>query len=68
MNERVLLNVKRWKQHPSECAIAAAATLASFYDKEVTYAQVEGKAAVEYNSSQAGEDIKTLWDKLKTIL
>ena len=38
------------------------------YDKEVTYAQVEEKAAVEYNSSQAGEDIKALWEKLKTIL
>ena len=38
------------------------------YDKEVTYAQVKEKAAVEYNSSQAGEDIKALWEKLKTIL
>ncbi len=38
--DRVLLNLKRWKQRPAECAIAAATTIAHFYDKDVTYEEV----------------------------
>jgi MinD superfamily P-loop ATPase len=38
------------------------------YDKGVTYAQVAEKAVVEYNKSQAAEDIKTLWKKLEPLL
>ncbi len=37
---RVLLNVKRWKQKPEECAIAAASCLASFYDNDIKYSSV----------------------------
>lgn len=37
---RVLLPVKRFKQQPSECGIAAASTLAHFYDKNVDYEEV----------------------------
>lgn len=39
-NGRVLLSVKRNKQLPGECAIAAAATLASFYDESISYDEV----------------------------
>jgi len=37
MEKRVLLPVKRWRQRPAECGIAAASALASFYDDSVTY-------------------------------
>ena len=37
---RVLLNVKRFVQYPSECAIAATSALANFYDVEVDYLEV----------------------------
>ena len=35
--DRVLLNVKRFRQRPAECAIASAASLASYYDDSLTY-------------------------------
>lgn len=38
--DRVLLPVKRFKQRPSECAIAAAASLANFFDPAVHYEDV----------------------------
>ena len=38
--DRVLLSVKRFKQQPSECAIAAAASLANFFDPEIDYKDV----------------------------
>jgi len=34
---RVLLKVPRFRQHPGECAIAAASTMAAFYDDSITY-------------------------------
>lgn len=40
--ERVLLNVKRFKQLPSECAIASAASIANYYDDLVCYRDVRG--------------------------
>ena len=40
MEGRVLLNVKRHVQRPSECAIAAVTALASFYDDDITYNEV----------------------------
>lgn len=39
-DKKVLLSIRRFKQKPSECAIAAAASLANFYDPSVTYRQV----------------------------
>lgn len=38
--DRILLPVKRFKQQPSECAVAAASSLAHFFDPEVDYEQV----------------------------
>jgi hypothetical protein len=38
--DRVLLSVKRFKQQPSECAIAAASSLANFFDSSVAYKEV----------------------------
>jgi len=38
--ERVLLSVKSTRQRNSECAIAAATTMARFYDKDITYKEV----------------------------
>lgn len=38
--DRVLLNVKRFRQKPSECALAAASSLANFYDSTVEYENV----------------------------
>ncbi len=40
MKDRVLLSVKRFKQYPSECAIASASSLACFFDSEVEYKKV----------------------------
>lgn len=37
---RVLLSVKRFEQFPRECAIAAASSLANYYDEEVEYKEV----------------------------
>jgi len=37
VQNRVLLSVKRCKQHPSECAIAATACIAHYYDPSVEY-------------------------------
>jgi len=38
--DRVLLNVKRFRQKPSECSIAAASSMANFFDPEVDYSDV----------------------------
>ncbi len=38
--DRVLLSVKRFKQHPMECAVAAASSLANFFDSGVEYDSV----------------------------
>jgi hypothetical protein len=38
--KRVLLHVKRWRQHPSECAIASASSLAGYFDGDITYEDV----------------------------
>ncbi len=35
--DRVLLNVKRFRQRPSECSIAAVSSLANFFDSDITY-------------------------------
>jgi len=40
MQNRILLSVKRFRQFPSECAIAAASSLANFFDPEVMYKDV----------------------------
>lgn len=37
MPNRVLLPVKRWRQKPSECAVASVASVANFYDPTLTY-------------------------------
>jgi hypothetical protein len=38
--KRVILSVKRWRQHECECAIAAASSIAHFYDPSISYKQV----------------------------
>ncbi len=38
--KRVLLPVRRFRQKPAECAIAATAALANFYDGAVTYTKI----------------------------
>ncbi len=38
--DRVLLNVKRWRQRPFECAMAAAASLANFFERDINYLNV----------------------------
>ncbi len=38
--DRVLLNVKRYRQQPAECSIAAASSLAHFFDPEIEYDDV----------------------------
>ncbi len=38
--KRVLLPVKRFKQYPSECGIAATASLANYYDSSVKYEDI----------------------------
>lgn len=38
--DRILLSVKRFRQFPSECAIAAASSLANFFDSDITYDEV----------------------------
>jgi hypothetical protein len=43
---RVLLRVRRFKQRPGECAVAAASSLANFYDESVNYNTVR-KTALE---------------------
>jgi len=55
MSKRVLLNLKRYRQRPSECAIAAASTLAHYYDKTVTYNQARKLIA----PSQRGQGLWT---------
>lgn len=40
MQKRVLLPVKRFTQRPSECAVAAASSLAHYYDPSVDYKSV----------------------------
>ena len=40
-NNRVLLNVKRFRQKPSQCGLAAAASLANYYDRSITYSDVQ---------------------------
>ncbi len=41
MSDRVLVSgVKRYRQQPSECAVAATASLASFYDAKLNYAKL----------------------------
>lgn len=39
-NQRVLLGVRRFRQHASECAIAAAASMANYYDRSIEYKDV----------------------------
>lgn len=38
--DRVLLSVKRYRQRTGECAIAAASSLANFFDSDITYDKV----------------------------
>lgn len=38
--DRVLLPVKRFKQVPSECAVAAVSSIANFFDRKVNYDSV----------------------------
>lgn len=38
--DRVLLSVKRFKQRTGECSIAAASSLANFFDSDITYKEV----------------------------
>lgn len=40
MEDRVLLSIPRWRQRPSECAIAAVTSVANFFGKKVTYPEV----------------------------
>jgi len=40
IKNRVLLPVKRFKQRPCECAIAASASIANYYDSSVEYKEV----------------------------
>jgi hypothetical protein len=58
--QRVLLNVKRVKQRPSECSLAASTVLASFYDPSIKYQQVRKLVSQKFRdkgmwtSEQAG--------------
>lgn len=38
--KRVLLPVRRWKQLPNECAICSVASIANYYDSNITYSSV----------------------------
>lgn len=40
--DRVLLNVRRFRQFPSECALAVTASLANFFDDSIDYESVRG--------------------------
>ena len=40
MQDRVLLNIKRWKQLPSECAVASVASIINYYDPNVEYGDI----------------------------
>lgn len=57
--DRVLLSVKRFRQQMGECSIAAASSLANFFDSEVDYEDVRGmipkrkRAQGLYTSQQA---------------
>jgi len=34
------------------------------YDRAVTHAQIQGKSVVEIPGTQAGEDIRDVWEKI----
>ena len=38
--DRVLLNIKRYKQRNNECSVCAASSIANYYDKAMTYKNV----------------------------
>ena len=64
-NGRVLLNVKRFRQKPSECAVAAMASLANFYDPEISYPRIRdlippSKRIDGLHSSQQGRLLNKL--------
>jgi len=50
--KRILLNVKRYKQKPAECAIAAAASLANYYDSSVEYSNL--RQMIPYSKRKDG--------------
>ncbi len=70
---RVLLSVKRFKQKPSECSIAAASSLAHFYDSEVDYKEVRKLIPARirkkglYSSQQARILNKLGFDKVTIV-
>jgi ABC-type bacteriocin/lantibiotic exporter with double-glycine peptidase domain len=49
-NDRILLSVKRYKQHPSECAVAAISSVANFYDANLDYSKVREMLTEEQKS------------------
>jgi len=56
---RVLLNVRRFKQKPAECGIAAISSIANYYDSTLQYKQIRqllkarDRASGTYTSQQA---------------
>lgn len=58
--ERVLLNVKRYKQRPSECAIASTAALAHYFEPSIDYKSVR-EIVIKNKMGYTGEfqDIKS---------
>lgn len=52
MSDRVLLNIKRFIQMPGECAIAAASSIANYYDPLVNYK--EARNLVSANQRKNG--------------
>jgi len=70
--KRVLLPVKRFKQKPAECAIAATAAIANFYDREVTYNGIRHLAPARVRdglwSSQQGRLLNKLGYSKVTVV
>jgi len=70
---RVLLNVKRFAQKPSECAIAVSSSLANFYEPDVDYKDVRelvppSQRSAGLYSSQQGRLLNKLGFERVTIV
>lgn len=60
--DRILLSVKRFKQRPSECAIAAASSLANFFDSNITYNEVRNMVSkkLQRNGLETSQEARLL--------
>ena len=59
MLNRVLLNVKRFKQEPACCAIAAVASMAHFFNTDVLYKDVKKLTKESFSDYVEGEGLYT---------